>query len=227
MADEDFGRGDCGQGLVGFFDDGEAGGLLRGEGVGGVFGDVGEAAGDEGVEGGVGGEVGGSFEDVEEALVGCGAERAAGFEFGGVLGEGCAACGGDVDDGGGALHAGKGGADEGVGRVEEVVALIGAAGLTEVMHGLSLSFIIAQAGEELHCGGEGGFYVLRENVFVGVVAEAGGTAEEEHGGGDDGGENHGIVAGSAGDGAGWVACVGCGFRQESGEVWVEGNGGVV
>ncbi len=90
VADEDFGCGGVGEGFVGFFDDDEAGGLLRGEGVGGVFGDVGEAAGDEGLEGSVGGEVGGTFEDVEEPLVGCMAECAAGFEFGGVLGEGCA-----------------------------------------------------------------------------------------------------------------------------------------
>ncbi len=61
---------------------------------------------------------------------------AAGFEFGGVLGEGCATGGRDVDDGGGTLHAREDGADEGVGRVEEVVALVGAAGLSEVMHGL-------------------------------------------------------------------------------------------
>ncbi len=134
MAYEDFGRGGRGERFVRFFDDGQACGLLRSEGVGGVFGDVGEAAGDEGVEGGFGGEVGGAFERVEEALIGGVAQSAAGFEFGGVLGEGCSAGGGDVDDGGGSLHAGEGGADEGVGCVEEMVALVGAAGLSELMH---------------------------------------------------------------------------------------------
>ncbi len=75
-------------------------------------------------------------------MIGGGAEAAAGFELGRVLREGRAACGRDVHDGGGALHAWQHGADEGVRRVQKMIALIGAAGLSEIMHGRPLRYRI-------------------------------------------------------------------------------------
>ena len=59
-------------------------------------------------------------------------------------------------------------------------------------------FIIAEQFEELHACSEGGFNVLVEDGFVGVMADAAGAAEEEHGGGEIFGDDHGVVACAAG-----------------------------
>ena len=108
--------------------------------------------------------------------------------------------------------AGQRRADEGVRRVQEVVAPVGAAGVAEVMHGClrgSVRYvaggdsfehrsIIAQAAQELHPGGEGGLDVVGQHGLVGMMAEAAGRAQEEHRGGHAARDDHGIVAGAAG-----------------------------
>ena len=120
--------------LVRLFDDGKPGRLLCGESVRRVLGDVGKATRCQCMEGRVCREVGCAFKRVEEPLVRSGAKTAAGFEFRRVLREGRAACGGDVHDGAGALHARQYGANKRVGRVQEMIALVGAAGVSELMH---------------------------------------------------------------------------------------------
>ena len=104
--------------------------MLGLDGVVCARGDVGVAGWGEGVGKAFGGEVGGAFEDVDEAL-------------GGVLGRGmppgassavywvkAAPAAGEMWTMALAFSMpGSGGADEGVRRVQEVVALVGAAGL--------------------------------------------------------------------------------------------------
>ena len=67
--------------------------------------------------------------------------------------------------------------------------------------------------QEVHYGGEGGFYVFEADVFGGLVGDAAGGAEEEHGGGDGGGEDHGVVSGAGEDGLGVEAGAGCGLMK--------------
>ena len=57
-----------------------------------------------------------------------------GGDFEGHHGEGGAGGWGDVDDGEAVGEAGEGRADEGVGGLEQVVAVVGAARLAEVVH---------------------------------------------------------------------------------------------
>jgi hypothetical protein len=95
------------------------------------------------------------------------------------------------------------------------------------MNFLGLRSIIAQLREELHGCCERGLYVLRPDGLIGMMAEAAGTAEEEHGGGDRGSENHRVVAGSADHAAGWKACLGHGFTEQGGQVWVKWNRGLL
>ena len=78
--------------------------------------------------------------------------------------------------------------------------------------------------QEVHYGGEGGFYVFEADVFGGLVGDAAGGAEEEHGGGDGGGEDHGVVAGAGEDGLGIEAGAGGGLVEMVGEGTVHGNG---
>src|SRR4051812_16150137 len=87
--------------------------------------------------------------------------------------------------------------------------------------------VIAQQVEELKAGGQGGFYVLGEDGLVGMMAEAAGAAEEEHGGGYMGGEDHRIVAGSAGHEADGISCTADGCLEEIGKVRVHEDGGLL
>ena len=102
----------------------------------GLGGEEGDSAGREGKETGVGAEIDGAFEDIQEALQMGRGERAAGFELGGVLGEG--------GTGGGANVGRRLSPYRGPGRavrtkvsrrLQEVVALVAAAGVAKVMHG--------------------------------------------------------------------------------------------
>src|SRR5206468_11417900 len=68
---------------------------------------------------------------------------------------------------------------------------------------------------------------LWQDGFIRMMAEASGAAKKEHGGGDPRGENHRVVAGSAGHSAGWKACLGGGFIQQGGQVWIERYGGLL
>ena len=53
------------------------------------------------------------------------------------------------------------------------------------------------------------------------------TSNEEHGGGKMGGEDHGVMACSAGHRAGWCACGDRGFGEDGGEVGVQGDGRLI
>jgi hypothetical protein len=66
--------------------------------------------------------------------------------------------------------------------------------------------IIAQDPQELHSGCEGGCDICGEDCLVGVVTEAAGTPQEQHCGRNAAGDNHRVVAGTAGDFAGMFAC---------------------
>jgi len=101
-----------------------------------VRGEVGVAAGVEVVRCGLAGlvQVEFTFEHVEEALRGALDERGLGFELEGHLREGRAGGGRDMHDGEAAGQAGERRADEGVRRVEEVVAPVGATGVAQVVH---------------------------------------------------------------------------------------------
>src|SRR5258708_12579253 len=92
---------------------------------------------------------------------------------------------------------------------------------------LGIGSIIAQLRKELHRRGEGRLYILWQDGFVRMMAEAAGAAKEEHGGGNRGGENHRVVAGSAGHPAGWKACLSGGFIQEGGQVRIEWDLGLL
>src|SRR5258708_27381087 len=92
---------------------------------------------------------------------------------------------------------------------------------------LGIGSIIAQLRKELHRRGEGRLYILWQDGFVRMMAEAAGAAKEEHGGGNRGGENHRVVAGSAGHPAGWKACLRGGFIQEGGQVRIEWDRGLL
>jgi len=92
---------------------------------------------------------------------------------------------------------------------------------------LGIRSIIAQLRKELHRCGEGRLNILRQDGFIRMMAEASGAAKKEHGGGDPRGENHRVVAGSAGHSAGWKACLGGGFIQQGGQVWIERYGGLL
>ena len=96
-----------------------------------------------------------------------------------------------MDDGGAVFEARQRRADEGVGRVQEMVAAIGAAGVAEVMHAgrpgggtqpgddsFEHRSIIAQGAQELHSGGECGLDIFGQHDLVGVVAEARGCTQE-------------------------------------------------
>jgi hypothetical protein len=87
--------------------------------------------------------------------------------------------------------------------------------------------IIAQLRKEFHCRGESRLYILWQDGFIRMMAEASGAAKEEHGGRDRGGENHRVVAGSAGHPAGWKASLRGGFNQQSGQVRIERDGGLL
>ena len=76
----------------------------------------------------------GALKDVDEGLVRSHGKAPVAFEFDGVLGEVRAEGGRRVDDGRCVEHAGKRGAHEGVGRVEKMIALVAAAGASEMLH---------------------------------------------------------------------------------------------
>src|SRR5579862_4303655 len=131
--------------LVGLFDDGDPAGGACGEAVCEFFWNVGEAARAESLLLAVGFERGGAFHHIKKALRGRGTQLAVGFEFGSVLGESRAESGADVHDGGGPAHAGERGADEGVRSEKQVIAVLRAASLAEMMkramHGVNSSFV--------------------------------------------------------------------------------------
>jgi hypothetical protein len=83
---------------------------------------------------------------------------------------------------------------------------------------LGIGSIIAQLRKELYRRGKGRLYILWQDGFVRMMAETSGAAKEEHSGRDPGGENHRVVAGSAGHPAGWKACLRGGCLQEGGQV---------
>src|SRR5260370_19671530 len=90
---------------------------------------------------------------------------------------------------------------------------------------LGIGSIIAQLRKELHRRGEGRLYILWQDGFVRMMAEAAGAAKEEHGGGNRGGENHRGVAGSAGHPAGGKACLSGGLIPEGGDVRIRRDPG--
>src|SRR5258708_19380728 len=83
--------------------------------------------------------------------------------------------------------------------------------------------IIAQLRKELHRRGESRLYILWQDGFIRMMAEASGAAKEEHGGRDRGGENHRVVAGSAGHPAAGKACLGGGFIQQGSKARIESD----
>jgi hypothetical protein len=87
--------------------------------------------------------------------------------------------------------------------------------------------IIAQLREELHRCTKSGLYVVGQDTFIRMMAEAAGAAKEEHSGGDRGCENHRVVSGSAGHPAGWKACLSCGFTKQVGQVRIKWNRGLL
>src|SRR5258708_8345559 len=87
--------------------------------------------------------------------------------------------------------------------------------------------IIAQLRKELHRRGESRLYILWQDGFIRMMAEASGAAKEEHGGRDRGGENHRVVASSAGHPAAGKACLGGGLIQQCGNVRIAGYAGLL
>ena len=72
----------------------------------------------------------GALHHIEESLGGGGGQFALRLQLGGVFGKRRAKRGANVNDRGGILHAGQGGAHKGVGSEKQVVALTRAARLT-------------------------------------------------------------------------------------------------
>src|SRR5437868_822957 len=87
--------------------------------------------------------------------------------------------------------------------------------------------IIAQLCEELHRCSKSGLYVVGQDAFIRMMAEASGAAKEEHGRGNCGCENHCIVSGSAGHPAGWKARLRGGFTEQVGQVRIKWNRGLL
>src|ERR1700751_3151501 len=87
--------------------------------------------------------------------------------------------------------------------------------------------IIAQLCEELHRCCKSGLYVVGQDAFVRMMAEAAGAAKEEHGRGDRGCENHRVVAGSAGHPAGWKTCLSGSFTEQVGQARIKWNRGLL
>ena len=89
--------------------------------------------------------------------------------------------------------------------------------------------IIAQGAQELHSGSQGSLDILRQHSLVGVVAEASGCAQKQDRCGHAASDDHGVVAGAAGDVPRFVAhgAGGGGAKQSAVRSGAHGDGGLI